>query len=50
MQQQTAAMVLACSVHGVDERLPLDQLRNALQMYYDMVTKLAGAGTGDVNP
>jgi acetylornithine deacetylase/succinyl-diaminopimelate desuccinylase-like protein len=38
------------SVHGIDERLPLSQFRNALQMYYEVVTRLAGAGTGDVNP
>jgi len=36
------------SVHGIDERLRLDQFRTALQMYYEVVTKLSGAGTDDV--
>ncbi len=50
MRQQTAAMALAFSVHGVDERLPLEQFRKALQMYYEVVTKVSGAGTDDVEP
>jgi acetylornithine deacetylase/succinyl-diaminopimelate desuccinylase-like protein len=33
------------SIHGIDERLRLDRFRNALQMYYEVVTKLAGAET-----
>jgi acetylornithine deacetylase/succinyl-diaminopimelate desuccinylase-like protein len=38
------------SVHGSDERLPLDQFRKGLQMYYEVVTQLAGADGAAVKP
>lgn len=38
------------SMHGADERLPLDGFRTALHIYYDVVTSLAGAGTNEPKP
>jgi acetylornithine deacetylase/succinyl-diaminopimelate desuccinylase-like protein len=38
------------SVHGIDERLPLDEFRKGLQMYYEVVTELAGAGGAAATP
>jgi acetylornithine deacetylase/succinyl-diaminopimelate desuccinylase-like protein len=38
------------SIHGIDERLPLEQFRKGLQMYYEVVTELAGTGGAAVKP
>ena len=33
------------SMHGIDERVPVNRFREAVQIYYEIVTKLAGAPT-----
>lgn len=33
------------SVHGIDERIRLEEFRRALPMYYEVLTRLTGAGT-----
>lgn len=38
------------SIHGIDERLRLDEFRRALQVYYEVVTQLLGADSPDVKP
>ena len=35
------------SIHGIDERLHVDELRRALQVYYEVVAQLAGADASD---
>lgn len=35
------------TMHGIDERVPLDRFRAALQMYYEVIVKLAGVEPHD---
>jgi len=34
------------TMHGIDERVPVDRFRAAVQMYYEVVVALAGGGAG----